>query len=100
MLPGDIWGGQYGAVGGEYSDAVTGMVNAGPYIVAALCFRLRLSVSLYSAEGWLEDRPHLIRGGRRTVPRLVWGLSPGFAVLAVRFRTWHAQDIASSHKGG
>ena len=38
MLPGDISGGQYGAVDGEHSHAVTGVVNAGSYVVAVLCF--------------------------------------------------------------
>ena len=71
MLPGDISGGQYGAVGGEHSHAVTGVVNAGSYVVAVLCFRLRLIVSLYSADGWLKERPHLPLGGRRTLSHLV-----------------------------
>ena len=76
------------------------MVDAGSNVVAVLGFRLRLIVSLYSADGWLEERPHL-PGGRRTVPHLVWGLlSPEFAVVAVRFRTSHAQDTASVHKDG
>ena len=70
MLPGDISSGQYGAVGGEQSHAVMGVVNAGSYVVAVLCFWLRLIVSLYSTDGWLEERPHLRGGGRQTVSHL------------------------------
>ena len=55
MLPGDIWGGQYGRVDGEHSHAVTGVVNTGSYVVAVLCLQLRLIFSLYSADGWLEE---------------------------------------------
>ena len=64
MLPGDFSGGQYGVVGGEHSHRVAGVVNAGAYVVAVLCFRLRLIVSLYSVDGWLEEGPHLPGGGR------------------------------------
>ena len=46
MLPGDISGGQCGAVGGKHSHVVTGVVNAGSYVVAVLFFRLRFIVSL------------------------------------------------------
>ena len=74
VLPGDISSGQYRAVGGEDSHAVTGMVNAGSYVVAVLCFRLQLILYLYSADGWLEERPHLAGGGRQTIPHLVWGI--------------------------
>ena len=76
MLPRDILGGQYGAVGDEHLHAVTRVVNAGSYVVAVLCFWLRLIVSLYSVDGWLEERSHLPGVGRRTVPYLVWGLVP------------------------
>ena len=90
MLPGDISGGQYGAVGGEHSHAVTGVVNAGSYVVTVLCFRLRLIVSLCSADGWFEERPHLPRGGGEPYHISYRDLSPGFAVIAVRFRRWDA----------
>ena len=73
VSPGETSGGQFGAVGGEHSHAVTGVVNAGPSVVAVLCFRLRLIVSIYSANGWLEEWPNLPGGERRTVPHLVWG---------------------------
>ena len=75
-LPGDILGGQHGTVGGEHSHAITGGVNAGSYVVVVLCLRLQLFVSLYSADGWLEERPHLPGGEKRTIPHLVWGLVP------------------------
>ena len=64
MLPGDISGGQYGAVGSEQTYAVKGVVNAGFYVVAVLCFRLQLIASLYSADGWLEEWSHLPGGER------------------------------------
>ena len=51
VLPGEISCDQYGVVGGEHSHAVTGVVNAGSYVVAVLRFRLRLIASLYSADG-------------------------------------------------
>ena len=70
MLPGDISGVQYGAVGGEHSHALTGVVNAGSHVVAVLCFRLRLIISLYPENGWLEERPHLLEGGGQTIPHL------------------------------
>ena len=76
MLPGDFSGGQCGAVDGEHSHRVAGVVNAGAYVVAVLCFRLRLIVSLYSSNDWLEEGPYLPEGGRWTVPHLVWGLVP------------------------
>ena len=39
--------------------------------------------------------------GRGGEPYHIYGdLSPEFAVVAVRFRTWHAQDTASAHKDG
>ena len=62
---------QYGAVGGEHSYAVTGVVNVGPYAVAVLCFRLRLIVSLYFVDGWLEERPHR-PGGGGVEPYHIW----------------------------
>ena len=42
------------------------------YVVAVFCFRLRLIVSLYSADGWLEERPHTPGGGEsnRTTSRM------------------------------
>ena len=49
-------------MGGEPSYAVTGVVNAGSYVVAVLCFRLQFMVSTYSADGWLEERPYLPGG--------------------------------------
>ena len=100
VLPSDISGGQYGAIGGEHSHAITGVVNAGSSVVVVLCFRLRLIVSFCSADGWLEERPHLLGGGRQTAPYLVWGLVPEFAVVAIWFRTWNAQDTTSAHKDG
>ena len=67
---------QHGAVGGEHSYAVTGVVNAGPYVVAVLCFRLRLIVSLYFVDGWPEERPHLPGGGGgRTIRGAVQNVS-------------------------
>ena len=63
VLPGDISSGQYEAVGGEHSHAVTKVVNAGYYMVAGLCFLLRFIVSLCSVNDWLEERPHLPGGG-------------------------------------
>ena len=74
MLPGDISGVQYEAVGGEHSHAVTRVINAGCYVVTD--FRLRIIVSVCSVDSWLEERPQLPGGGRRTVPHLVWGLFP------------------------
>ena len=77
-MPGDIWGGQDGAVGGEHSHAVTGVISAGSYVVAVMYFWLRLIASLYFADGWLEERSYLgvcVWGGR-TVPHLFWGLAP------------------------
>ena len=71
MLLGSISDGQYGAVGGEHSDAVTGVVNAGSYVEVVLCFRLRLTVSLYSAYGLLEERPPPREGkANRTASRM------------------------------
>ena len=40
MLPSNIAGGQYGAVGSEHSHAVAGVVDAGSNVVVVLCFRL------------------------------------------------------------
>ena len=100
MLPGEISGGQYGAVGGEHSHAATGVVNAGPYVVAVLCFRLGFIVSLYSVDGWLEEWPHLPGGGSEPYHISFEDLSPEFVLVAVRFRTWHAQDTISAHKNG
>ena len=83
---------------GEHSHAVTGVVNAGFYVVAVLCFRLRLIVSLYSADDWLEERPHL-PGGRGEPYHISEGdVSPEIAVIAVWFRAWHPQDTTSAHK--
>ena len=48
VSPGETSGGQFGEMGGEHSHAVTGMIIVGPCVVAVLCFRLRLIVSLYS----------------------------------------------------
>ena len=73
VFPGDISDGQYGAVGGEHSHAVTRVVNAGSYVVAVLCLRLQLIVYLYSADGWLEERPHHTTSHRGTCPQtLLW----------------------------
>ena len=100
MLPGDISDGQYRAVSGEYRHAVTSVVNAESYVVADLCFQLRLIVSLYSADGWLEERPHLSGGGGEPYHISYGDSFPDFYVVAVRFRTWYAQDTASAHKTG
>ena len=69
--------------GGEHSYTVTGVVNAGSYI---LCFGLRLIVSLYSsADGW---NGHASPGGGGEPYHISYGeLSPEFAVVAVGFRT-------------
>ena len=100
-MPGDIPGSQYGAVDGGHSYAVTGVANAGSYVVAIMCLRLQLIVPPYSADAWLEEWPYLPEGGWRTVYHISYGdLFPEFAVVAVRFRTWHAQDTASTYKGG
>ena len=48
---------------GDHSHAVTGVVNAGSYVVDVLCFRLRRIASLFSVGGWLEEQPHLPGGG-------------------------------------
>ena len=40
VLPSNIAGGQYGAVGSEHSHAVARVVDAGSDVVAVLCFRL------------------------------------------------------------
>ena len=100
MLPSDISGGQYGAVGGENSHAVTGVVNAEFHVVAVLCFRLRLIDSLYSADDWLEEQPHLPEGEGKPYHISYRNLSPDFAMVAVRFRTWYAQGTALTHKDG
>ena len=97
VLPGDILGGKYGAVVGKHPHAVTGVVNAGSYIVAVLCFRLQLVVFLYSVDGWLEERPHLPGGGGEPYHISYRDLSAEFGVVAVRFRTWHT---TSAHKDG
>ena len=47
---------------GEHSHAVAGVVNAGSYVVVVLCFRLRLIISPYSADGWLGNG-HTSPGG-------------------------------------
>ena len=60
MLPGDISGVQYEAVGGEHSHVVKGVINAGCYVVTG--FRLRIIVTLCSADSWLEERPQLPGG--------------------------------------
>ena len=100
MLPGDILGGQCGAVGGEHSHAVTGVVNAGSYVIAVMCFWLKL-VSLFILKRWLaRGTATSPRGGGKPYHILYGDFSPGFAVVLVRFRTWHAQDIASAHKDG
>ena len=89
-MPGDIWGGQDGTVGGEHSHAVTGVISAGSYVVAVMYFWLRLIVSLYFEDGWLEERPYLrVGGGGRTVPHLLWALVPK---LCCSF--WAVQDVA------
>ena len=64
MSPSDVAGGWYEAVSSEHSHAVTWVVNARPYIVAVLRFRLLLVVLLYTANGWFEERSHLVTGGR------------------------------------
>ena len=76
VLPGDISCGQYGAVGCEHSHAVTKMVNAGSYVVAVLWFRLRLFVSFYSSDGWLEERSHLPGGGEASHTISLMGTCP------------------------
>ena len=40
VLPSNIAGGQYGAVGREHSHAVAGVVDAGSDVVTVLCFWL------------------------------------------------------------
>ena len=40
MLPSNIAGGQYGAVGSEHSHTVAGVVDARSDVVAVLCFWL------------------------------------------------------------
>ena len=40
MLPSNIAGGHYGAVGSEHPHAVAGVVGAGSDVVAVLCFWL------------------------------------------------------------
>ena len=58
-------------MGSEHSHTVRGVVNAGSYVVAGFCFRLRLIVSLSSVDGWLEERPHLLGGeANRTTSRM------------------------------
>ena len=50
MLPGDIKGGQYEAFDDEHSHAVKGVINAESYVVAVLCFRLRLILPLFTLQ--------------------------------------------------
>ena len=100
MLPGEISGGQYGAVGVQHSHVVTGVVHAGSYIVAVLCFRLRLVVFHYSSDGWLQERPQLPAEGGELDHISCGDVSPEFAAVPMRFRTWHAQGTASVHKDG
>ena len=76
MLPGDISGGQHVAVDGEHLHAVTGVGNAGSYVVAVLWFRLRLFVSLYFADGWLEEMSHLQGGGEANSTTSFMGTCP------------------------
>ena len=95
-MPGDISGVQYEAMVGEHSHAVTGVIDAGSYVVTG--FRLRIIVSLCSADGWLEERPQLPGGVGEPYHISYRDFSPGLAVVAVRFRMWHAQDTAPAHK--
>ena len=64
VLPSNIAGGQYGAVGSGHSRAVAEVVDAGSDVVAVLCFRLWLTFSLYSVDGRLEERPYFPGEGR------------------------------------
>ena len=76
MVPGDISGGEYGTVGFEHSYVVMGMVNVESYVVEVLCFRLRLIVSPYSADGLHEEQPHLLGGGGEPYHISYIGTSP------------------------
>ena len=53
VLPSNIAGGQYSAVGSDHSHAVAGVVDAGYDVVAVLCFRLSLILYFYSVDGQL-----------------------------------------------
>ena len=79
-------------MGGEHSHVVTGVVKAGSYVVAVLCFRLRLVVSRYSADVWLKERPHLPVGGEanRTTSRT------RICLQYVRCGCGAVQDVARS----
>ena len=97
MLRSNIAGGQYGAVGSEYSYAIAGVGDAGSDVVVVLCFRLRFIFSLCSVDGRLEERPYFPArgGGPYHIP--YGDLPPGFAMATVWLRALHAQDTASAH---
>ena len=100
MSPSDVAGGQYGAVSSEHSHATTWVVNTRPYIVAVSRSRLWLIVSLHTANGWFEERPHVSTGGGEPYHISYGDMSPGLAVVAVQLRAWHAHDAAPAHSDG
>ena len=58
-------------------------------------------MSLFTLQMAGLRKSHTSPGGGGEPYHILYGdLSPKFAVVAVRFRIWHAQDTASAHKDG